>query len=70
MMWPYSAGSQWFWIVMFLVWAAVFACAVVGASVLSRSTGRDTALDTLRQRLAAGQISPEEFERTRRTLQG
>jgi uncharacterized membrane protein len=54
-----------------LVWLAVIVLFVWGlGSVFGRSTGdpRGEALDTLRQRYAAGEITSAEFETARRAL--
>jgi putative membrane protein len=59
-------------LVMLLFWGGLIA---LGVWAVTRFTGRptrdeDTVEQTLKRRLAAGQISEEEYERTRRTLQG
>ncbi len=75
MMWDYS-GWSWVWMVgmtgtMLLFWGGVIALVIWGIRALAgpRSTG-DQALETLRRRLAAGEISQEDFDKTTRTLQG
>lgn len=77
MMWPYY-GDGWSWVswlwmagMMVLFWGGVIALAVW----LIRSTGRpgagrDDAMNSLRKRLAAGEITQDEFEKTKRLLQG
>jgi uncharacterized membrane protein len=73
MMWGYADGLSWLWMVpmMLLFWGGVIALVffVVRASASPKSTG-DPAIETLRRRLAAGEISPEDFDKTRRILQG
>lgn len=75
MMWGYTDWS-WVWMVgmmgtMLLFWGGVIALVIFGIRAFAspRSTG-DQAVETLRRRLAAGEISQEDYERTRRTLQG
>jgi putative membrane protein len=71
MMWGYN-GVGWFWMlpVMLLVWGVVIAAIVLLIRALGASrTGGDEALQTLRKRLAAGEISPDEYERMKRLLQ-
>jgi putative membrane protein len=72
MMWGYYDGASWIWmgLMMVLVWGAIIAAVVwaIRGFAPSRHTG-DAALDTLRHRFAAGEISQEEFEKTRRALQ-
>jgi uncharacterized membrane protein len=53
---------------MFLFWAGIFVVVVLLARWLGTST--DPALETLRRRLAAGEITSEEFEKVRRILGG
>jgi putative membrane protein len=77
MMWYWGSGYGWgmalFGVLMMLVfWGGI----ALGAVYLVRSLGRprpmggDSAMDTLRRRLAAGEITSEEFERLRQVLQG
>jgi uncharacterized membrane protein len=56
---------------MLFFWGGVIVLVVFAIRALSgpRHSG-DQALETLRRRLAAGEISPEDFERTRKILQG
>jgi len=53
---------------MVLFWAGIAALIAVVARTLIGPTGGDQAMDTLRRRLASGEITQEEFERTRRAL--
>ena len=73
MMWGYYVGWNWIWMgsVMLLVWGAVIALLIWGVRSFSgsRQSG-DPAIETLRRRLAAGEISQDEFDRTKRILQG
>jgi putative membrane protein len=76
MMWPYYGGWNWFWMVgmmllMLLFWGGIVGVVVwaVRAFLQQRPTG-DVALETLRRRLAAGEITADEFEKTKRVLQG
>lgn len=58
-------------IMMLLFWVAVVALAVWLVRALlptERRDGRDPALDTLRQRYAAGEISAAEYEQARQAL--
>lgn len=74
MMWYYGPGaSTWMWVVgmltMLVVWgglAALVAWAMLG---LTRQRAGDRSADEiLKRRLAAGEISPEDYEKTRRAL--
>ncbi len=74
MMWPYYGdGWSWLWMggMMVVFWGGVVLLAVW----LIRSSGRpsggvDDAMARLRSRLAAGEITPDEFENTKRLLKG
>lgn len=75
MMWWYNGGDGWGWLwitgMMVLFWGGVILLgiwAVRGVSGPRRPS--DAAIDVLRKRLAAGEISPEDFEKTRKALQG
>jgi putative membrane protein len=71
MMWGYYGGLSWIWMgaMTLLFWGAVIGLAVwaVHSFAAPRHTS-DAALDTLRKRFASGEISQEEFEKTRRAL--
>ncbi len=73
MMWGYYDGWSWLWMasMMVLFWGAIIALGVwaIRSFAGPRHHGEDAALETLRKRLAAGEISQEEFEKTRRALQ-
>ena len=72
MMWGYYDGRSWLWMlpIMLLIWGAVIAVAIWGIRALTSSRNSGDAMDTLRRRLAAGEISQDDFEKTKRTLQG
>jgi uncharacterized membrane protein len=73
MMWSYGGGDglSWLWVagMMVLFWGGVILLGVWAIRGFSgpRQTG-DSAMETLRRRLAAGEISPEDFEKTRKAL--
>lgn len=75
MMWYYGPGAAtWMMVVgmvvMLVFWGGLAALVVWAVSELVRRRGHDeSANEILKRRLAAGQISPEDYERTRRTLQ-
>jgi len=77
MMWYWGSGYGWGMalfgvLMMFLFWGAIALAIVYLVRTLggSRPTRIDSAMDTLRRRLAAGEITSEEFERISRVLQG
>ena len=74
MMWPYYAGGvHWVWmgLLMVLFWGGLVLLVAWAIRAFSGpASGRDDALDVLRRRLAAGEISPEDYEKTKRALQG
>lgn len=72
MMWNYG-GDPWSWIwgtvmmVLLLGGVAILAVwAIRGRSGPGQT--QDTVMDTLRRRLAAGEISQEDFEKTKKAL--
>ena len=73
MMWWYNGGDGWSWIwmtgMMVLSWGGVILLGIWGIRGLAgpRRAGR-AAIDVLRTHLAAGEISPEDFEKTRKAL--
>ena len=71
MMWGYYDGWSWLLMAatMVLFWGGIAALVVYVVRVLTGARG-DQAMDVLRRRLAGGEITQEEFERTRRVLQG
>jgi putative membrane protein len=72
MYWGYN--DPWSWLLMaalmVLFWGGVAALIVFVVRAVSAPKGGDQALDVLRRRLASGEITQEEFEKTRRVLQG
>lgn len=72
-MWPYyNDGWNWIWMaaMMLVFWTAIFLAAIWAARALARPRpGQEDAMATLRRRLAGGEITPDEFESTRRILQ-
>jgi uncharacterized membrane protein len=71
MMWGYNAvDALWMLPVMFLVWGLVIAAiaVVVRALAPARQHG-DEAMQILRRRLATGEITQDEYERSRKVLQ-
>lgn len=71
MMFNYDGGGSWLWMgsMMLLFWGGVILLAIwiIHTMTSSRHAG-DSAIETLRRRMAAGEISAEEFERTRKAL--
>jgi putative membrane protein len=74
MMWYYGSGGGWNWLwmtlMMLIFWGGVIAVAVWAIRSGLGSRRENDALHVLRRRLAAGEISPEDFEKTKRILQG
>lgn len=72
MMWGYYDGWSWLWMLpmMLLIWGAAIAVAIWGVRALTTSRNSGDAIDTLRHRLASGEIGLEDFEKTKRILQG
>lgn len=72
MMWYYPTGgfgAFWMAIVMILFWGGLITLGVLAIrAIVAPRVQADGALDVLRRRLAAGEITPEEFEKTKRTL--
>lgn len=71
--WGYGSGMALFGALMMLLFWGGIALAIVYLvrSVRgSRLTQNDNAMDTLRRRLATGEITSEEFERISKVLQG
>ena len=74
MMWPYYGGDGWSWLwmgaMMVVFWGGVIFLAFWAIRVAANpKPGGDDAMKTLRRRLAAGEITPDEFEKTKRQLQ-
>ncbi len=73
MMWPYygdPAAGLWMAAMMLLFWAGLVALAVWLVRSFVRPRRDDDAMSTLRRRLAAGEITQDEFEKTKHILQG
>ena len=77
MMWDWGSGYGWGMalfgaLMMLLFWGGIALAIVYLVRSLggSRLTQSDSATETLRRRLAAGEITTEEFERTSKVLRG
>jgi putative membrane protein len=72
MMWGYFDGANWLWMagMMVLFWGGIIVLAALAFRSLSGTKSNDQALDLLRRRLAGGEITQDEFEKTRKALQG
>jgi putative membrane protein len=72
MMWGYNDGWNWLWMaaMMVLVLGVIIGLVVYAIRASTGPKGNDHALDVLRRRLAGGEISQDEFEKTRKALQG
>jgi putative membrane protein len=72
MYWGYYDGWSWLLMaaMMVLFWGGVAALIVFVVRAISGPRGSDQAMDVLRRRLASGEITQDEFEKTRRVLQG
>ena len=72
MMWNYGWGggeSPWMVAMMVLFWGGVIALGVWAIRALAGpSRGDDEVIEVLRRRLAAGEITPEEFTQARKVL--
>ena len=73
MMWYYGGGGwAWVWmsLMMLVFWGALIALAVwaIRAGIGERRQG--DAMQVLRRRLAAGEISQDDFEKTKKILEG
>lgn len=72
MMWGFYGGWGWLWMtaMMVLFWGGVAALTVFAVRAFTGPRGGDEPLDVLRRRLASGEITQDEFDKTRRALQG
>jgi len=71
MMWGYYDGWSWLWMggMMLAFWAAIILLAVFVMRGFADVRARgDAAMETLRRRFAAGEISYEEFEKSKQAL--
>ncbi|HXM58003.1 MAG TPA: SHOCT domain-containing protein [Candidatus Dormibacteraeota bacterium] len=71
MMWGYSDAWSWLWMgaMMLIFWGGIGLVIVLGLRAFATQRGGETPLDVLRRRLASGEITQDEFDRTRRALQ-
>jgi putative membrane protein len=71
MMWGYFDGGNWLWMagMMVLFWGGIVLLAVFARAFIGPKTN-DQAIDVLRRRFAGGEITQDEFEKTRKALQG
>jgi putative membrane protein len=71
MYWAYN--DPWSWLLMaammLLFWGGVAALIVFVVRAIGAPRGGEQALEILRRRLASGEISQDEFEKTRRILE-
>jgi putative membrane protein len=72
MMWGYYNGWSWLLMapMMLLFWGGIVALVVFAVRALSGGKGSDQAIDMLRRRLASGEITRDEFDKTRKVLDG
>lgn len=72
MMWGYGDGGSWLWMAAMMVvfWGGIIVLAVFAIRAFNGPKSNDPAMDVLRRRLAGGEITQEEFEKTRKALQG
>jgi len=72
MMWGYFDGGNWLWMagMMVLFWGGIIVLGAFAFRSFTGTKGNDQALDVLRRRLAGGEITQDEFEKTRKALQG
>ena len=73
MMWPYYGGDGWGWLwgagmmVLFLIGVIFLGLWAIRSLSHPMHTG-DPAMETLRRRLASGEITQEDFEKTKKAL--
>ena len=72
MMWGYNDGASWLWMAALMIVAigVIIGLVVVAIRASAGPKSNDQAADILRRRLAGGEITQEEFEKTRKALQG
>ena len=70
--WGYYGGWSWplMAAMMVLFWGGIAALIVLVVRAVAGARGGDQAMEVLRRRLARGEITQEEFEKTRSALQG
>ncbi len=61
-------AAGWVWMILGVIAVVLIVWLVLQATSPRREPPVDSAADTLRLRLARGEITPEEYEQTRRTL--
>lgn len=67
----YMHDMSWGWaLLMTIGWIAVLALIIGGLWTLTRDRRRESPTDVLKQRLATGEISIDEYDRLIRTLSG
>lgn len=71
-MWGYADGWSWLWMaaMMVLFWGGILTLAVFAFRSFGGSKGNDQAMEVLRRRFASGEITQDEFEKTRKALKG
>jgi putative membrane protein len=72
MMWDYFDSGNWLWMggMMVLFWGGIIVLAVFAFRSFAGTKPNDQALEVLRRRFASGDITQDEFEKTRKALQG
>jgi uncharacterized membrane protein len=72
MMWGWNGGDNWFWMaaMMVVVLGVVIGLTVFAIRAFNVPQRKDQAMDVLGRRLASGEITRENYETTRKTLQG
>jgi putative membrane protein len=72
MMWGYNDSWNWLWMaaMMVVVLGVIIGLVVFAIRASTGPKSNDQAADILRRRLAGGEITQEEFEKTRKALQG
>ena len=72
MMGGYYDGWNALWMggMMLLFWGGVIALVFFAVRAFGSGKASDPAMDTLRRRLASGEINQEDFDKTRKALQG
>ena len=71
MMWNYDGGWSWLWMgsTMVLFWGGVLLLTIWAIRAIGHARyDRALAMDTLGQRLAAGEVSQEQFDKARKSL--
>ena len=71
---PYGTGEPWGWVIglvmTLLFWGGLIVLVIWAVRSFSgRARSADSAMDILRRRLAAGEITQDQYEKTRRVLE-